>query len=83
MAKRKSKKTDIENVVIYCRVSTSEQAEKDLSIPAQIKGLHKVAEARGFKVVKEYIEPGSSARAVDEDRRPIFRKNARRGVERA
>ena len=60
-----------EKVVLYCRVSDQSQAEKDLSIPAQKHSLREWAAANGHSIIKEYIEPGNSAR---DDNRPEFRK---------
>lgn len=46
---------------IYCRVSSTEQANKDSSIPTQKKMLHKYAEDNNINIVKEYIDAGFSA----------------------
>ena len=70
MARRRSKRTEIKAVVLYARVSDPRQAEKDLSLPAQIDALRKYARERGYLIVKEYVEPGVSAR---DDNRPVFR----------
>ena len=40
-------------VAIYARVSSERQAEKDLSIPAQLKALKRYALGRGWDVVAE------------------------------
>ena len=69
----KTKSPDIKNVVLYGRVSTPEQAEKDLSIPAQFDALRRFSATRGYNVVNEYLEPGFSA-YQDDDRRPVFRR---------
>ena len=61
----------IEDAVLYCRVSDPSQAEKDLSIPAQKHSLREWAEANGFIIKKEFVEPGNSAR---DDNRPEFRR---------
>jgi site-specific DNA recombinase len=70
---RKSKASDdaVQAAVIYCRVSDPKQAEKDLSIPAQKKNLRKWAESNGHLVLREYVEPGVSAR---DENRPEFRR---------
>src|SRR5580698_6590948 len=73
MTRTKTKSPEIRNVVLYVRVSTSEQAEKDLSIPAQLDALRRYCSARGYTVAKEYVEPGVSAHH-DDDRRPVFRR---------
>ena len=52
------------NVVTYCRVSSDEQAFKDLSIPAQRKQLTRWLDERPeHKVVGEYVDEGESAYA--------------------
>ncbi|MEW6182269.1 MAG: recombinase family protein [Bacillota bacterium] len=45
----------------YARVSTPEQAEADLSIPAQLKAIRAYAENNGMVIVKEYVDEGVSA----------------------
>ena len=56
-------------VAIYARVSTTRQAENDISIPDQLGQARKYCETRGWYVVREYVDPGASAR---DDRRPQF-----------
>ncbi len=56
-------------VAIYARVSTTRQAENDISIPDQIGQARKHCEARGWYVVREFVDPGASAR---DDKRPQF-----------
>jgi DNA invertase Pin-like site-specific DNA recombinase len=56
-------------VAIYARVSTTRQAENDISIPDQIAQTRKHCEARGWYVVREFVDPGASAR---DDKRPQF-----------
>jgi DNA invertase Pin-like site-specific DNA recombinase len=58
-------------VVLYLRVSTTDQAENDLSIPAQRRALEAYCRDRSYAVADVYIEPGASAR---DDQRPVFRK---------
>ena len=55
------------NYLIYARVSTSRQAERELSIPAQIKACHKFATERGWHFLDGgvYEEKGESARTTD------------------
>lgn len=53
------------NCVIYLRVSTKEQAEKDLSIPAQKDACLKYIQDKGWNFVDCYIDRGESARSVD------------------
>ena len=56
-------------VALYARVSTTRQAENDLSIPDQLRQMRLWAERLGYVVVKEYVEPGASA---TDDKRPVF-----------
>ena len=42
--------------VIYCRVSTDEQAEKGYSLPVQLVACQKYAQGNGFQVVSEFCE---------------------------
>lgn len=58
-------------VALHTRVSSERQAEKDLSIPAQLKALRKYALEREWDVVAEYREEGESARTAN---RPAFRE---------
>ena len=56
-------------VAIYARVSSERQAEKELSIPAQLKALKRYALGRGWDVVAEYVDEAESARSAN---RPAF-----------
>ncbi|HEY1613372.1 MAG TPA: recombinase family protein [Rhizomicrobium sp.] len=56
-------------VAIYARVSTTRQAEHDISIPDQLAQARKYCESRGWHLVREFIDPGVSARG---DKRPQF-----------
>jgi site-specific DNA recombinase len=58
-------------VALYARVSTTRQAEKDLSIPDQLRQMRDWCTKQGLVVGIEYIEPGASA---TDDRRPEFQK---------
>jgi len=59
-------------VVTYCRVSSEEQAQKDLSIPAQRKMLRRwVDENAEHEIVAEFLDEGQSAYAPA-DKRPGF-----------
>lgn len=53
------------NVLIYARVSTDKQADKALSIPAQVQAMRDYARQREWSVVDEFIEPGASAKTLD------------------
>ncbi|CAH1386885.1 recombinase family protein [Candidatus Nitrotoga sp. M5] len=59
------------HVALYARVSTTRQAENDLSIPDQLRQLHEWAKANGHLVIQEYVEPGASA---TDDKRPVFQQ---------
>jgi site-specific DNA recombinase len=58
-----------QRVALYARVSTTRQAEADLSIPDQIKQGEDYCAARGLELVATFVEPGASA---TDDRRPEF-----------
>ncbi len=58
-------------VALYARVSTSKQAEKDLSIPDQLRQMREWCKRQGYLVATEYVEPGASA---TDDRRPVFQQ---------
>ena len=57
-------------VAIYARVSSERQAEKELSIPAQLKALKKYALGRGWDVAAEYVDEAENARSAN---RPAFK----------
>ena len=56
-------------VALYMRVSTTRQAEHDLSIPDQRRQMEKHSLGKGWEVAAEFVEPGSTA---TDDRRPAF-----------
>jgi site-specific DNA recombinase len=49
---------------LYLRVSTSKQAEQDVSIPDQRRQGEAYCESRGFDLVETYVEPGASATTI-------------------
>ncbi|HCI53074.1 MAG TPA: recombinase family protein [Gallionella sp.] len=59
------------HVALYARVSTTRQAEKDLSIPDQLNQMREWCKANGHLIVQEYIEAGASA---TDDKRPEFQQ---------
>ncbi len=59
------------HVALYARVSTTRQADNDLSIPDQLRQLNEWCKANGHLVVHEFIEPGASA---TDDKRPVFQQ---------
>jgi site-specific DNA recombinase len=58
------------NCLTYARVSTDKQAEKELSIPAQLQAMRQYASDRGWTILEEFVEAGVSARTVE---RPTLR----------
>jgi site-specific DNA recombinase len=58
-------------VALYARVSTTKQADKDLSIPDQLGQLRAWCQAGGHTVGAAYVESGASA---TDDRRPVFQR---------
>lgn len=59
----------MKRAAIYARVSSREQAEEGVSIPAQLKILKQYALENGYEVVYEFVDRGESARTAD---RPEF-----------
>ncbi|GFP40476.1 recombinase family protein [Candidatus Hakubella thermalkaliphila] len=53
------------NCLLYARVSTDKQAQKDLSIPAQIAAMKEYARRNGWKVMGHFIDEGESAKTAD------------------
>lgn len=56
-------------VALYARVSSDQQADKNNSIPSQLRLLHEYALKRNMTVYKEYIDEAESALSTD---RPAF-----------
>lgn len=56
-------------VALYARVSSDQQAEKNNSIPSQLRLLHEYADKHNMTVYKEYVDEGESALSVN---RPAF-----------
>jgi DNA invertase Pin-like site-specific DNA recombinase len=50
-------------------LSTTRQAEQDLSIPDQLRQMRERCDRNGHLIAKEYVEPGASA---TDDKRPVF-----------
>lgn len=57
--------------VAYARVSTAEQAEKDLSLPAQCEAIAEFAARHGASIAQEYVEAGASG---TDAHRPVFNR---------
>ena len=53
------------NCLIYARVSTDKQADKELSIPAQLQAMRQYSGDRGWTILNEFVEAGASARTVE------------------
>jgi len=58
-------------VALYARVSTTRQADNELSIPDQLRQMREWCKAKGHSAAAEYVEPGASA---TDDRRPEFQR---------
>ena len=58
-------------VACYARVSTTRQAEQDLSIPDQLRQMRDYCKHLGVMIAQEYVEPGASA---TDDKRPVFQQ---------
>jgi site-specific DNA recombinase len=65
-------------VALYARVSSERQAEKDLSIPAQLKALKRYALERNWEVVAEYVDEAESARTANRPKSKEMVATARR-----
>ena len=59
------------NTLLYARVSTDKQAQKDLSIPAQIQAMKEFAKKNGWRVIGHFIDEGESAKTAN---RPELKK---------
>lgn len=66
-------------VVLYARVSSERQVEKDLSIAGQLKALRKYALDRDWEVYKEFVDEAESARSAN---RPAFQEMISRARQR-
>lgn len=58
-------------VAVYCRVSTDEQAEQNISIPAQQSRITSYCHAKNWQVVEYYIDDGFSGKDLE---RPAMQK---------
>ena len=58
--------------VIYARCSSQKQADRDLSVPAQLDACHVYAQRQGWLVVGDYHDDGISG--FEDERRPEFRR---------
>lgn len=55
------------NVVIYLRISSEQQAERDLSIPAQREALQRHAEKKGWTIIDEFMDKAKTAKNADRE----------------
>ncbi|HZY57132.1 MAG TPA: recombinase family protein [Rubrobacteraceae bacterium] len=46
--------------VLYCRVSTDEQARSGFSLAQQLEALREYANCEGYEVIGEITDPGQS-----------------------
>ncbi|MFN3934510.1 recombinase family protein [Parvibaculum sp.] len=60
-----------QKAIVYARVSTTRQADHDLSIPDQIAHAERYCKERDIEIVGTYVDPGASAR---DDNRPQFQR---------
>ncbi|MGV3138178.1 recombinase family protein [Brevibacillus agri] len=59
------------NVVTYLRVSSKQQSERELSIPAQREAIQRYADQKGWIIVEEFVDESKSAKTAD---RPAFQR---------
>ena len=57
--------------VIYARVSSKEQADRETSIPAQLEVIRSYCNQKGWIIIEEFIDSGKSAKTDD---RPEFQR---------
>jgi site-specific DNA recombinase len=71
------------NCLLYARVSTDKQAQKELSIPAQIDAMREHARRNGWKVIGHFVDRGESARTANrpELKRLIAHCKEQKGVD--
>jgi len=53
------------NCLLYARVSTDKQAQKALSIPAQLDAMRQHARREGWKIVGHFVDRGESAKTAN------------------
>ena len=58
--------TDVKRAILYCRVSTENQADKGYSLPTQLEACRNYAERLGFEVVAEFAEDYSGATPLEQ-----------------
>lgn len=55
----------MKSAVIYTRVSTEDQAKKDLSLPYQLAQCREFAKKEGYTVLEEFEDAGKTGRNID------------------
>ena len=53
------------NAIIYCRVSTQEQAQTGFSLEAQREACTNYAKSKGYRIIKTFVERGESAKTLN------------------
>ncbi|KAF0250401.1 MAG: recombinase [bacterium] len=71
MDKNKLQDNSPKQAIIYCRVSTQDQADSGLGLEAQEQRCNAYAIANGWNVVDTFIDAGVSAKSID---RPELKK---------
>ena len=66
-----------QRTALYLRVSTTRQAEHDVSIPDQRKQGEAYCASRGYRLIETFVEAGASA---TNDRRPEFQRMIEAGT---
>ena len=63
-----------QKAIVYARVSTTRQAENDLSIPDQLAHAQRYCQSKNIEIIGEYIDAGVSGRT---EKRPQFQNMIR------
>lgn len=63
-----------QKAIVYARVSTTRQAENDLSIPDQLAHAQRYCQTNNIEIVGEYVDAGASGRT---EKRPQFQNMVR------
>lgn len=65
---------------LYIRVSTAEQAKEGYSVGVQEERLRSLADARGWNVVKAYVDPGHSGGTLERPAMQELIRDAEKGL---
>lgn len=71
---RNNQKNEDKKAVIYCRVSTKEQADEGNSLVSQERICREYAAKEGYEVVEVFIERGESAKTADRTKLKLLMK---------